>query len=93
MKFSKLGLSIGLALGVSMGAQAADVEVLHYWTSGGEAKSVAESQGGKVLGSLSKKLNYLVVGNSKPTNSKIEKANKIGIEIIDEEKWYKLLNR
>ena len=42
MKFSKLGLSIGLALGVSMGAQAADVEVLHYWTSGGEAKSVAE---------------------------------------------------
>ncbi|WP_022954172.1 ABC transporter substrate-binding protein [Leucothrix mucor] len=42
MKFSKLGLSIGLALGVSMAAQAADVEVLHYWTSGGEAKSVAE---------------------------------------------------
>jgi len=42
MTFSKLGLSIGLALGVSMGAQAADVEVLHYWTSGGEAKSVAE---------------------------------------------------
>lgn len=42
MTFSKLGLSIGLALGVSMGAQAADVEVLHYWTAGGEAKSVAE---------------------------------------------------
>jgi len=58
-----------------------------------EAKSIAESQGGKVLGSLSKKLNYLVVGNSKPTNSKIEKAKEIGIEIIDEEKWYKLLNR
>lgn len=42
MKFTKLGLSISLALGVSMGAHAADVEVLHYWTSGGEAKSVAE---------------------------------------------------
>ena len=42
MKISKIGLSVALALGLSMGAQAADVEVLHYWTSGGEAKSVAE---------------------------------------------------
>jgi len=42
MKLSKLGLSMSLALGLSMGVQAADVEVLHYWTSGGEAKSVAE---------------------------------------------------
>jgi glucose/mannose transport system substrate-binding protein len=42
MKISKIGLGIALALGLSMGAQAADVEVLHYWTSGGEAKSVAE---------------------------------------------------
>jgi len=30
------------ALLVSAGAQAGEVEVLHYWTSGGEAKSVAE---------------------------------------------------
>ena len=42
MKISKIGLSVAMALGLSMGAQAADVEVLHYWTSGGEAKSVAE---------------------------------------------------
>ena len=42
MKISKIGLGIALALGLSMSAQAADVEVLHYWTSGGEAKSVAE---------------------------------------------------
>ncbi len=42
MKLSKIGLGIALALGVSMSAQAAEVEVLHYWTSGGEAKSVAE---------------------------------------------------
>ena len=27
---------------LSLQAQAVDVEVLHYWTSGGEAKSVAE---------------------------------------------------
>jgi len=58
-----------------------------------ESKSVAESQGGKVLGSISKKLNYLVVGNSKPTKSKIEKAKELKVEIISENEWYDLLNR
>ena len=58
-----------------------------------EAKSLAESQGGKVLGGVSKKLNYLVVGSSKPTKSKMEKAAELDVEIISEEKWYKLLNR
>ena len=32
-----------------------------------EAKSIAEKNGGKVLGSISKKLDILVVGDSKPT--------------------------
>ena len=36
-----------------------------------EAKSIAESKGGKVLGSISKKLDYLVVGELKPTKRKI----------------------
>ena len=35
-----------------------------------EAKSIAENNGGKVLGSISKKLDFLVVGNSKPTEKK-----------------------
>ena len=42
MKISKLVLGASLALGLSMAAQAAQVEVLHWWTSGGEARSVAE---------------------------------------------------
>ncbi|MFT5676437.1 MAG: glucose/mannose transport system substrate-binding protein [Paraglaciecola sp.] len=42
MKISKVVLSVSLALGLSMAAQAAEIEVLHWWTSGGEAKSVAE---------------------------------------------------
>ena len=42
MKFTKIGLGIAMALGISMSAAAAEVEVLHYWTSGGEAKSAAE---------------------------------------------------
>ena len=32
-----------------------------------EAKNIAESNGGKVLGSISKNLDFLIVGNSKPT--------------------------
>ena len=35
-----------------------------------EAKTLAENLGGKVLGSVSKKLNILVVGDSKPTKKK-----------------------
>ena len=34
-----------------------------------EAKSIAENNGGKVLGSISKKLDYLIVGRFK-TNEK-----------------------
>ncbi|MDB9761094.1 NAD-dependent DNA ligase LigA [Pelagibacteraceae bacterium] len=57
-----------------------------------EAKSLVEENGGKVLGSISKKLNILVTGDSKPTKSKIEKAKELGINIISEKDWYKFLN-
>ena len=56
-----------------------------------EAKTLAEENGAKVFGSLSKKLNFLVVGNSKPTKSKIEKAVSLNIKILNEDEWYKLL--
>ena len=57
-----------------------------------EAKSLVEENGGKILGSLSKKLNILVVGNNKPTKSKIEKSKELGVDIIYEDDWYKFLN-
>ena len=57
-----------------------------------EAKSLVEENGGKVLGNISSKLNILVTGNSKPTKSKIEKAKGLGVKIIPEIDWYKLLN-
>ena len=47
-----------------------------------EAKSIAENNGGKVLGSISKKLDILVVGNSKPTKKKIDQAKELNIKII-----------
>ncbi len=58
-----------------------------------EAKSIAEINGGKVLGSLTKKLDFLVVGNSKPTKKKIDQAKKLKIKVISEEEWNKILNR
>jgi len=57
-----------------------------------EAKSLVEEDGGKVLGSISKKLNILVTGNNKPTKSKIEKAKELGVNIVSENDWYKFLN-
>jgi len=57
-----------------------------------EAKAIAEDNGGKVLGTISKKLDILVVGESKPTKTKIDKAKDLKIQIINEKDWYKLLN-
>ena len=57
-----------------------------------EAKSLIEDNGGKVLGSISKKLDILVVGDSKPTKKKIEKAKDLKVQIISEKDWYNILN-
>ena len=58
-----------------------------------EAKALAEENGAKILGSVSKKLDYLVIGNSKPTKKKIEKAKELKVGLMTEESWYNLLNR
>ena len=57
-----------------------------------EAKSIAENFGGKVLGSISKKVDILVVGDKKPTRKKIDAAKQLSIKIFSEKEWYKLLN-
>ena len=54
-----------------------------------EAKSIAENNGGKVLGSISKKLDLLVIGELKPTRRKIDQAKKYGIQIINEQSGIK----
>ncbi len=41
-KFIQAGLGMALAMSCGANAVAGEVEVLHYWTSGGEARSVAE---------------------------------------------------
>ncbi len=57
-----------------------------------EAKLLAENNGGKVLGAISKKLDILVIGNSKPANKKIKNAKQLNVKIIKENEWYKILN-
>ena len=57
-----------------------------------EAKAVAENNGGKVLGTISKKLDFLVVGETKPTKKKIDQAKELKIKIITEKDWEKILN-
>ena len=42
-----------------------------------EAKLIAENNGGKVLGSISKNLDFLIVGDSKPTKKKSWSSKKI----------------
>ncbi len=55
-----------------------------------EAEELVEKNGGTIVGSVSSKLNYLVVGED--AGSKLEKAKKISsIHIINEEDFIKLL--
>ena len=57
-----------------------------------EAKLIAENNGGKVMGSISKKLDFLVVGDTKPTKKKLIKQKKLNIKILKEKEWNEILN-
>ena len=57
-----------------------------------EAKSLIEENSGTTVSSVSKKLNYLIVGE-KPTKRKIEIAKELNIKIIDQTEWLKMLNK
>jgi DNA ligase (NAD+) len=54
-----------------------------------EAKARIEAAGGKVTGSVSQKTNYVVAGEE--AGSKLDKARKLGIKLIDEAQLLKLI--
>ena len=56
-----------------------------------DAENMVEEKGGAILGSVSAKLNYLVVGAD--AGSKLEKAKKLGsVAILDEQEFINLIN-
>lgn len=56
-----------------------------------QIKLLLEAAGAKVTGSISKKTDYLVAGVF--PGSKVDKAKKLGIEIIDEARLFRLLDQ
>ena len=56
-----------------------------------EAKSLIEKNSGNTVSSISKNLNYLVIGEN-PTKSKVDKAKNLNIKILTQKDLIKLLN-
>lgn len=54
-----------------------------------EAKTMAQDVGAKVSGSVSKKTDYVIAGAE--TGSKLEKAQQLGVTVIDEAEFLRLL--
>ena len=54
-----------------------------------EASAIIESFGGKTSSSVSKKTTYVLSGEA--SGSKLDKANALGIEVIDEEKFKEMI--
>ena len=57
-----------------------------------EVKSLIEKNAGSTVSSISKKLNYLIIGE-KPTKRKIEAAKNLKIIILDQKQFLTLLNK
>ena len=55
-----------------------------------EAKSLIEQNSGSIVSNVTKKLDYLIVGE-KPTNRKIDVARGLKIKILDQSSWLKML--
>ena len=57
-----------------------------------EVKSLIEENSGITVSTVSKKLNYLIIGE-KPTRRKLENAKEFNIKIINQDEFLKMLNK
>ena len=64
---------------------------LEHFSNRNELKELIEKNGGKVSGSVSSKTNYLINNDTASNSSKNKKAKELGVEIISEEDFLKLL--
>ncbi len=55
-----------------------------------EAKYLAKTKGAKILSTISKRTDFLIAGEK--AGSKIDKASKLGVKIIDEKEFLKKIN-
>ena len=56
-----------------------------------EIESLIEKLGGKTVGSVSKKTDYLIAGEK--AGSKLEKARKLGVAVLSEQAFLELIGR
>ena len=64
---------------------------VEHFSNRGEVKEEIEKRGGKVTGSVTSKTNYLINNDVNSTSSKNRKARELGIPIISEEEFMKML--
>ena len=64
---------------------------VEHFANRNEVKALIESKGGKVPGSVTSKTNYLINNNVESTSSKNKKAKDLGIPIITEEDFLRML--
>ena len=57
-----------------------------------EAKSLIEQNSGKIISNVNKKLDYLITGE-KPTIKKVNTAKELGIQVISQLEWTKMLDK
>ena len=57
-----------------------------------EAKSLIEKNSGKIISNVSKKLDFLIIGE-KPTIKKVNIAKELNVKVIDQSEWMKMLNK
>ena len=55
-----------------------------------EAKEIIERLGGKVSGSVSKKTDYVIAGEE--AGSKLDKANELGVRVLNEEEFRNMID-
>ena len=63
-----------------------------YGISRAEIKSLIEENSGTSVSTVTKKLNYLIIGD-KPTKKKIDKAKELKITILNQNEFLKILNK
>jgi DNA ligase (NAD+) len=56
-----------------------------------EAKNLIEKNSGSLVSNVSKRLDFLIIGE-KPTKRKVESAKELKIKIITQSEWMKMLN-